>query len=218
MDYEPQIKGLDAINTPAYTDIDTKEIQFNNAGSFGSDANFFFLSRAESILGQNELLIDSINLTGSVRQWTFGYGPNEAYMDWDTNRFSLLKFTIPNNYDPADLVVSDFTCATMFLGTIAVPEIQFADIAGTLAISGLLDGGENHTINFELETDPSWITITSDVDIYFDDLIVKTRSVVETFPTLLKLDQTTQQTIDNGTPIFNKGLIIKAGEKLYLDG
>ena len=34
----------------------------------------------------------------------------------------------------------------------------------------------------------------------------------------LKLDQTTPQDIDNGAPTFNKGLIIKAGEKLYFDG
>ena len=35
---------------------------------------------------------------------------------------------------------------------------------------------------------------------------------------LLKLDQTTPQTIENGTPIFDKGLIIKAGERIYFDG
>lgn len=35
---------------------------------------------------------------------------------------------------------------------------------------------------------------------------------------VLKLDQTTPQTVDNGSPIFNKGITIKAGQKLYLDG
>jgi len=40
----------------------------------------------------------------------------------------------------------------------------------------------------------------------------------------LKLDQTTPQTVINGTPVFNKGLTakehvtIKAGQRLYLDG
>lgn len=34
----------------------------------------------------------------------------------------------------------------------------------------------------------------------------------------LKLDQTTPQTVDNGAPHFDKGLIIKAGEKLIFDG
>jgi len=34
----------------------------------------------------------------------------------------------------------------------------------------------------------------------------------------LKLDQTTQQTVINNPPIFNKGLIIKAGERIYFDG
>jgi hypothetical protein len=34
----------------------------------------------------------------------------------------------------------------------------------------------------------------------------------------LKLDQTTQQTVINGAPIFDKGIIIKSGEKLVLDG
>jgi hypothetical protein len=34
----------------------------------------------------------------------------------------------------------------------------------------------------------------------------------------LKLDQTTPQEVDNGAPTFNKGIVIKAGEKLYLDG
>jgi len=33
----------------------------------------------------------------------------------------------------------------------------------------------------------------------------------------LKLDQTTQQTVINGLPIFGEGLIIKAGEKLIFD-
>jgi len=32
------------------------------------------------------------------------------------------------------------------------------------------------------------------------------------------LDQTNPQTIENGTPTFNKGLIIKTGEKIYFDG
>lgn len=35
---------------------------------------------------------------------------------------------------------------------------------------------------------------------------------------VLKLDQTTPQTVDNGSPLFNEGITIKAGEKLYLDG
>jgi len=34
----------------------------------------------------------------------------------------------------------------------------------------------------------------------------------------LSLDQTTQQTVINGLPIFGEGLIIKAGEKLIFDG
>jgi len=34
----------------------------------------------------------------------------------------------------------------------------------------------------------------------------------------LLLDQTTQQTVINNPPIFNKGLIIKAGERIYFDG
>lgn len=34
----------------------------------------------------------------------------------------------------------------------------------------------------------------------------------------LKLDQSTPQTVDNGMPHFNKGLIIKSGEKLIFDG
>jgi hypothetical protein len=34
----------------------------------------------------------------------------------------------------------------------------------------------------------------------------------------LKLDQTTPQEIINGAPIFSKGLIIKAGERIYFDG
>lgn len=33
----------------------------------------------------------------------------------------------------------------------------------------------------------------------------------------LKLDQTTPQAVDNGAPILNKGLRIKAGEKIYFD-
>jgi len=34
----------------------------------------------------------------------------------------------------------------------------------------------------------------------------------------LKLDQTTPQTVENGSPSFNGGIIIKAGQKLILDG
>lgn len=34
----------------------------------------------------------------------------------------------------------------------------------------------------------------------------------------LTLDQTTPQTVDNGSPLFNEGITIKAGQKLYLDG
>lgn len=33
----------------------------------------------------------------------------------------------------------------------------------------------------------------------------------------LKLDQTTPQDVDNGTPTFNQGIKIKAGQKLYFD-
>ena len=35
---------------------------------------------------------------------------------------------------------------------------------------------------------------------------------------VLKLDQTTPQTVENGTPTFAKGIIIKADEWVYLDG
>jgi hypothetical protein len=34
----------------------------------------------------------------------------------------------------------------------------------------------------------------------------------------LKLDQTTPQTVINGIPTFNKGIRIKAGEKIIFDG
>jgi hypothetical protein len=34
----------------------------------------------------------------------------------------------------------------------------------------------------------------------------------------LKLDQTYPQAVDKGAPRFQKGLVIKAGEKLYFDG
>jgi hypothetical protein len=34
----------------------------------------------------------------------------------------------------------------------------------------------------------------------------------------LKLDQTTPQEIVNGMPIFTKGLVVKAGERIYFDG
>jgi hypothetical protein len=34
----------------------------------------------------------------------------------------------------------------------------------------------------------------------------------------LKLDQTTPQTVINGMPTFNKGIRIKAGEKIIFDG
>ena len=34
----------------------------------------------------------------------------------------------------------------------------------------------------------------------------------------LKLDQTTPQTVDNGAPHFDGGLIIKSGQKLIMDG
>lgn len=40
----------------------------------------------------------------------------------------------------------------------------------------------------------------------------------ETDPFSLHLDQTIAQTVINGTPEFHKGLIIKSGEKLILDG
>ena len=33
----------------------------------------------------------------------------------------------------------------------------------------------------------------------------------------LKLDQTTPQTVDNGAPIFNKGLEIAANQRVYVD-
>ena len=34
----------------------------------------------------------------------------------------------------------------------------------------------------------------------------------------LKIDQTTPQTVDNGAPHFDGGLIIKSGQKLIMDG
>ena len=34
----------------------------------------------------------------------------------------------------------------------------------------------------------------------------------------LKIDQTTPQTVINGAPIFNEGLVIKAGAKIIFDG
>jgi hypothetical protein len=40
----------------------------------------------------------------------------------------------------------------------------------------------------------------------------------ETDPISLHLDQTTPQRVINGTPHFDKGLIIRAGEKLIFDG
>jgi hypothetical protein len=40
----------------------------------------------------------------------------------------------------------------------------------------------------------------------------------ETDPLSLHLDQTTPQEIINGAPIFTKGLVIKAGERIYFDG
>jgi hypothetical protein len=40
----------------------------------------------------------------------------------------------------------------------------------------------------------------------------------EVDPLSLHLDQTTPQEIINGAPIFTKGLVIKAGERIYFDG
>jgi hypothetical protein len=34
----------------------------------------------------------------------------------------------------------------------------------------------------------------------------------------LKLDQTTPQLVENGSPRFQEGITIKAGQKLYFDG
>jgi hypothetical protein len=34
----------------------------------------------------------------------------------------------------------------------------------------------------------------------------------------LKLDQTTPQTVDNGAPLFKKGLVIAKDERIYFDG
>ena len=34
----------------------------------------------------------------------------------------------------------------------------------------------------------------------------------------LKLDQTTEQDVDNGAPHFNGGIIIKSGQRLTFDG
>jgi len=34
----------------------------------------------------------------------------------------------------------------------------------------------------------------------------------------LKLDQTTPQTVVNGAPQFDEGVVIKANQKVYLDG
>ena len=34
----------------------------------------------------------------------------------------------------------------------------------------------------------------------------------------LKIDQTTYQTVINGLPQFNEGIVITSGKRLYLDG
>ena len=34
----------------------------------------------------------------------------------------------------------------------------------------------------------------------------------------LKLDQTTPQTVENGAPRFDNGIVIKAGQKVVFDG
>ena len=47
------------------------------------------------------------------------------------------------------------------------------------------------------------------------DLIGMTDAEKEAY---LKLDQTSPQSVINGSPKFQKGLRIKAGEKLILDG
>jgi len=50
------------------------------------------------------------------------------------------------------------------------------------------------------------------------DLIGQSASdIVENDGRYLKLDQTVEQEISNGAPLFNNGLRIKAGQKLIFD-
>lgn len=60
------------------------------------------------------------------------------------------------------------------------------------------------------------------MSVKYDKILAKLRekdlTTAEADALYLKLDQTTQQSVINDAPIFEKGLIIKAGERIYFDG